>query len=242
MSLDLGGGVKMEMVRITPGKFTMGSPAGEKERSDDETAHEVTLTKAFYLGKYEVTQAQYEQMMGTNPSRFKGARLPVETVSYDDAVAFCKKLSEKVRKPVDLPSEAQWEFACRAGTSTPFHFGSKLNGDHANHDGNYPYGMEVKGKYHEKTMDVGSYKPNGFGLFDMHGNVWEWCQDYYGPYSEVKGDRNPLQLTKQSDERRVLRGGSWDLSAWYCRAAFRYWRAPVDRFNSFGFRVCLPLD
>ena len=242
VSLDLGGGVKMEMVRITPGKFTMGSPAGEKERSDDETSHEVTLTRAYYLGKYEVTQAQYEQMMGTNPSKFKGARLPVETVSYDDAVAFCKKLSEKVRKPVELPSEAQWEFACRAGTSTPFHFGSKLNGDHANHDGNYPYGTQTKGKYHVKTMAVGSYKENGFGLFDMHGNVWEWCQDFYGPYDKVPGGNNPIQLTKQSDDRRVVRGGSWGNFAWRCRAAYRSWVAPGGRINYNGFRVCLPLD
>src|SRR4029453_15476453 len=168
VTLDLGGGVTMEVVRIKAGKFTMGSSAGEKDRSDNEAEHEVTLTKDFYLGKFKVTQAQYEAVTGKNPSYFKGKQLPVGEVSWDEAAAFCTAFGAKVNGAVELPSEAQWEFACRAGTTTPFHFGSKLSGDHANCNGNYPYGTEAKGKHHARTVDVGSYKPNGFGLYDMH--------------------------------------------------------------------------
>ena len=241
LAVDLGGGVSMKFVRVAAGRFTMGSPAGEKDREEDEAAHEVTLTKDFYLGMYEVTQAEYQAVVGTNPSSFKGDRLPVEKVSWDDATAFCAALSEKAGRRVELPSEAQWEYACRAGTGTPFHFGSKLNGDLANCDGGYPYGTDVKGASREKTAAVGSYPANGWGLHDLHGNVWEWCRDYHGAYDKV-GVRDPLQLTKQSEDRRVLRGGSWFYIARFSRAAYRVRDAPVFRGSTVGFRVCLPLD
>jgi formylglycine-generating enzyme required for sulfatase activity len=241
LTLELGDAVTMDVVRIKAGKFTMGSPAGEKDRSDSEAEHEVTLTKDFYLGKFLVTQAQYEAVTGKNPSYFKGKQLPVGEVSWGEPVAFCKALGAKVKGAVELPSEAQWEYACRSGATTPFHFGSKLNGDRANHDGNYPYGTKVKGKHHAKTVDVGSYKPNGFGLYDMHGNLWEWCQDYYGPYDKIASTTNPIQLNKQSEDRRVLRGGSWANIAGTCRAAYRYNLAPGS-FTRIGFRVCVRLD
>ena len=180
--LDLGGGVQLELILIQAGTFLMGSPASEAERDSDETRHEVTLTQPFYLGKYPVTQAQWKAVMGSNPSYFKGATLPVEKVSWEDAQGFCAKVRQKTGQVVGLPTEAQWEFACRAGTSTPFHFGSALDGTQANCDGNYPYGTTKKGPYLKKTSPVGSYPANAWGLHDMHGNVWEWCQDWDGVY------------------------------------------------------------
>ncbi|MBY0458542.1 MAG: formylglycine-generating enzyme family protein, partial [Gemmataceae bacterium] len=218
-------------------------PAGEKDAGDDENPQrEVEITKDFYLGQFEVTQAQYKAVTGENPSNFKGDRLPVESVSWDDAVKFCEALGKKLKRPVALPTEAQWEFACRAGTTTPFHFGSVLNGDLANCDGNFPYGTNTKGDYKKTTVEVGSYPANPWGLHDMHGNVWEWCRDYYGSYDKVEGKRDPVQLTKKSYDSRVLRGGSWINIAWSCRAAYRGSFAPVDRYGFIGFRVCLPLD
>lgn len=254
ITLDLGGGVTMDVVRIKGGTFTMGSPAGEKDRLDNETSHEVTLTKDFYLGKFMVTQAQYEAVTGKNPSYFKGKQLPVGEVSWDDAAAFCAALGARVKRTVELPSEAQWEYACRGGTNTPFHFGSKLSGEHANHDGTSPYGTETKGEFKKMTVDVGSYKPNGFGLYDMHGNLWEWCRDYYGPYDKLAsttdpvqvapqfaGTTEPMQVPQQSEDHRVLRGGSWCNTAATCRAAYRYHLAPSST-TRIGFRVCIRLD
>lgn len=231
MTLDLGGGVTMDVVRIKAGKFTMGSPSGEKNRDPDEIEHEVTLTKDFYLGKYEVTQAQYEAVLGKNPSPDKGKSLPVNTLNWDEAAAFCTALGKKVKRTVELPSEAQWEYACRAGMTTPFHYGLKIDVGRMNSD---------KGK----TVDVGSYKANGFGLHDMHGNVREWCMDYYGPYDKLAGTTDPIQLTKQTENRRVLRGGSWHPVGGDCRAANRNSAdyAPDIRSNDIGFRVCVCLD
>ena len=243
LTVDLGGGETMDFVRIEPGTFQMGAPDGEKEASDEEKPQrKVEITKGFYLGKFEVTQGQYKAITGDTPSKFKGDRLPVETVSWDDAVEFCEAMSKKVKRAAALPSEAQWEYACRAGTTTPFHFGSKLNGDLANCNGNYPYGTDVKGAYKEKTVAVGSYPANPWGLHDMHGNAWEWCRDYYGGYDKVQGAKDPVQLTKQSIDSRVLRGGSWIYVAGFCRAAYRRNVAPDFRTFNFGFRVCLPLD
>ena len=245
LTLDIGGGEKMEFVRISKGKFTMGSPKEkeEKERGDDEDEHEVEITKDFYLGRYAVTQAQYKAIVGENPSSFKGDRLPVETVSWDDAVKFCEKFSTKLNRKTMLPSEAQWEYACRAGTRSPFHFGTKLNGDLANCDGNYPYGTETKGDYKKKTVEVGSYPANPWGLYDMSGNVYQWCQDWYGPYQKLDSTRDPVQLIKQSDNYKTLRGGSWNNDARNCRSALRNWGGPDNRgIGIFGFRVCLPLE
>lgn len=196
------------------------------------------ITRDFYLGKFAVTQSQYKAIAGEKPSRFKGERLPVQNVSWDDAVKYCEKLSKKLNQKVTLPSEAQWEYACRAGTKTPFHFGSKLNGDLANCDGNYPYGTEVKGTNKDYPTEVGTYPANPWGLFDMHGNVWQWCQDYYGPYEKIDSSRDPIQLVEQSFRDRVIRGGSWFDNAMYCRSAYRSGIAVYY----VGFRVCLPLE
>lgn len=231
MTLDLGGGVTMEVVRIKAGKFTMGSPAGEKKRESDEVEHEVTLSKDFYFGKFEVTQAQYEAVTGKNPSRFKGKQLPVESANWDEATAFCTALGKKLNRKVELPSEAQWEYACRAGTTTTYHFGSKLDGQKANTD---------KGK----SVDVGGYKANGFGLHDMHGNVKELIADFYGPYARIAGTKDPIQLIKQPEDLRILRGGSWYRNGAECRAAERIHcdHGPDFRAYDIGFRVCVLVD
>ena len=236
--------ISIEFASIPAGKFLMGSPHTEKGRQEGETQHEVTLTQGFRMGVHEVTQAQYEQVMGKNPSSFKGATLPVETVSYDDALAFCKKLSDlpaekAAGRKYRLPTEAEWEYCCRAGTSTPFHFGNELNGTQANCDGNFPYGITEIGPNLEKSSQVGSYPPNAWGLHDMHGNVLEWCQDWYGDY--------PKDLIKDPNgssngELRVLRGGSWDNGARICRAGKRFWCAPGRHRSGCGFRLLLPLD
>jgi formylglycine-generating enzyme required for sulfatase activity len=255
-TVDLGGGVKMEFVLIPRGKFQMGSPEDEKDRADDEEQHEVVITRPFYLGKYEVTQEQYGQIVGANPSWFSAdgegkesvkdldtRRFPVEQVSWEDAVSFCRKLTDRddKRRRFRLPSEAEWEYACRAGTTTPFHFGKALNGDKANCAGNVPYGTDEKGRYLERTCRVGSYAANAFGLYDMHGNVWEWCEDYYGPYKGLD-IKDQLRTEKVDESARVVRGGSWYSSARHCRAAVRGRDAPGNRDNSSGFRVAFLLD
>ena len=235
--------IGMEFASIPAGKFLMGSPATEQERDPDETRHEVTLTHAFRLGVYEVTQAQYEQVMGENPSFSKGARLPVEQVSYLDALTFCRKLSDlpaekAAGRKYRLPTEAEWEYGCRAGTSTAFHFGEELNGTHANCVGESPYGTTQKGPYLGKTSQVGSYPANAWGLHDMHGNVFEWCQDRYGDYQKE------VMIDPQGSiggEDRVLRGGSWYDLGRYCRAGERDKGSPDARHSFCGFRLLLPL-
>ncbi|WP_442949554.1 formylglycine-generating enzyme family protein [Nostoc sp.] len=170
---DLGNGVTLEMVQIPGGTFTMGSPEGEAERESNESPQRQVKVPGFFIGKYEVTQAQYQAIIGTNPSNLKGEKRPVEQVSWDDAVEFCKKLSQKTGKTYRLPSEAEWEYACRAGTTTPFYFGETITTDLVNHDGNYLYGSAPKGEHRQQTTDVGKFPPNSFGLYDMCGNVWE---------------------------------------------------------------------
>ena len=236
-TFDLGNGVNMEMVLIPAGTFIMGSPESEAERSDDETQHQVTISKPFYMGKYPVTQAQWQQVMGNNPSHFKGDKLlPVENVSWDETQAFCQKLKEITQAPFGIPTESQWEYACRAGTNTPFHFGSELNGRQANCDGNVPYGTDSEGPYLEKTTPEGKYQANAWGLYDMHGNVWEWCSDWYGEYP-AGSLTNPSGPATGSD--RVSRGGCWINGAVDCRSAFRSWFVPSNRSIVLGFRVAM---
>ena len=238
-SIELAPGVWLELQPIPAGTFLIGSPETEKARGEDETRHEVTLTQPFLIGKYPVTQAQWRAVMGSNPSYFQGDNLPVEQVSWDDTQSFCWKVYVKTGHPVCLPTEAQWECSCRAGTSTPFYFGQELNGTQANCDGNYPYGTTKKGPYLEETSLVGNYDANAWGLYGMHGNVLEWCLDWYGEYpkdliKDPKGSNN--------GEHRVLRGGSWFDNASYCRAGRRYRISPDGRDGSCGFRLLLPLD
>jgi formylglycine-generating enzyme required for sulfatase activity len=240
--IDLGGGVILELVLIPPGTFTMGSPDGEKEHSADEVAHTVAITRPFYLGKYTVTQQQYEKIVGKNPSSVKvddPSQFPVETVSWDDAETFCKKVTWG-KSTLALPREAEWEYACRAGTQTPFHFGEENNGNECNCNGNYPFGTENKGPRLGQTREVRAYAANGFGLYQMHGNVDQWCADYYGPYWGMS-EKDPVQL-KSRDTRRVLRGGSWYDNSRYCRAAHRYAYDPSFLSGGVGFRVCARLN
>jgi formylglycine-generating enzyme required for sulfatase activity len=260
VTVDLGGGVKMEFVLIPKGKFTMGSPKDEKGRNpwvkapvyDAEEQHDVEITKPFYLAKYPVTQEQYVAITGKeNPSFYSAEgggkdkvpantrQFPVERVDWEDAKACCEKMikSDKQSRKFRLPSEAEWEYACRAGTETPFHFGAVLNGKQENCNGNFPYGTNEKGPYLNRTSEVGHYPANKWDLHDMHGNVWQWCEDYYGPY-EGLGTKDPLRSDKYSVKNRVMRGGSKHCTSQDCRAACRGWRAPDVRENDAGFRVC----
>ncbi len=247
--LDLGGGVTMEFVLIPPGEFSMGAPDGEKDADDAEKPqHRVQIAKGFYLGKYEVTQEQYRAILGTNPSNFKEhntnqetRHFPVENVSWEDADRFCDKLALKTGKKIALPTEAEWEYACRAGTATPFHFGAVLNGTQANCNGQNPYGTDAKGPNLQRTCKVGSYPANAWGLHDMHGNVWEWCRDAYDA-AAYKNRSTYVDPFHHGGDARVLRGGSWSNVAWLCRAATRNRFAPSDRRSNRGFRVLCRLD
>ena len=230
--------IELEMIAIPGGNFLMGSPDSEARRSTTESPqHQVTLA-GFWMGKYPVTQAQYQAIMGNNPSYFKGDNRPVENVSWHEAMEFCDRLSQKLGQHYTLPSEAQWEYACRAGTTTPFYFGDTLITNIANYDGNYTYANGPKGIYREKTTEVGSFPPNGFGLYDMHGNVWEWCLDHFhDSYNGAPSDGSAW-VTGGNSDLRILRGGSWFSSPRLCRCAYRFTDDPNERsdFNS-GFRV-----
>ncbi len=225
---DLGNEIELEMIAIPSGTFMMGSPSGEG-RDTEKPQHKVTV-QAFYMGKYPVTQAQYQQVMGTNPSNFQGDdQRPVECVSWDDAVEFCQRLSKQTGQEYRLPTEAEWEYACRAGTTTqyyPYFFGENITEQLAN------YGRNVG-----ETTAVGKYPPNAFGLYDMHGNVWEWCQDdWYGNYEDAPIDGSARLLDKNSI--KVLRGGSWIYRPGLCRSASRLDVIRRDnRVNYIGFRV-----
>ncbi|MCC5618080.1 SUMF1/EgtB/PvdO family nonheme iron enzyme [Nostoc sp. CHAB 5836] len=251
---DLGNGVQLEMVSIPEGSFIMGSPEDEPERSSSESPqHQVTVLP-FFMGKYSVTQAQWQAVaslrqvnreLNPDPSRFKGANRPVEQVSWYDAVEFCSRLSQYTKRQYRLPSEAEWEYACRAGTTTPFHFGETITSELANYRANEVYGAGVKGRYRQQTTPVGSFKvANAFGLYDMHGNVWEWCLDHWhGNYEDAPTDGSPWFDEKndnfsQKHRITVLRGGSWYDLAGNCRSASRdddYTRDNHD--DVIGFRV-----
>jgi formylglycine-generating enzyme required for sulfatase activity len=186
------------------------------------------------MAKYQLTQAQYQAITGNNPSYFKGNNRPVEQVSWNDAVTFCEKLSQKTQKNYRLPSEAEWEYGCRAGTTTPFYFGESITTDLVNYNGS-TYASAPKGQYRQQTTDVGSFPPNAFGLYDMHGNVWEWClDDYIGNYSDAPRDGSAL--TGRSG-KKVLRGGSWLNDPEYCRSAYRFYSAAGFDDGNVGFRV-----
>lgn len=235
------------MVWIRPGTFTMGSPASELDRDSDEGPQTVvTISRGFFLGKYEVTQREYLAVMGNNPSYFTGdLNRPVERVSWGDAVAYCEKLTQQERAAgrlpegyeYRLPTEAQWEYACRAGTTTATAFGNSLSSVQANFDGDYPYNGGAKGPDLGRTTKVGSYSPNAWGFYDLHGNVNEWCADWYSdsyPGSNVTDPHGPT-----SGEGRLYRGGRWSYAGQYCRSAFRGGVDPSDTYNGLGFRAAL---
>lgn len=254
----LDNNVFLDMVSIPGGSFQMGAAKDEKGASSDEyPQHSVTIAP-FHMGKFAITQAQWKAIatlpkinhdLNPDPANFKGANRPVETISWFEAVEFCDRLSQKPGNPYRLPSEAEWEYACRAGTTTPFHFGETISADLANYcgqdrkigDTTYPgsYGKGVKGAYRKQTTDVGSFSPNAFGLYDMHGNVWEWCSDrWHDSYQGAPIDGSVWEAG--DSECRLLRGGSWYAYPSSCRSAFRIRYSPENRNSRFGFRVvCL---
>jgi formylglycine-generating enzyme required for sulfatase activity len=223
--------IGMNLALIPAGEFMMGSPETEKERFDIEgPQHRVKITKAFYMGTTEVTQAQWKAVMGANPSHFQGDDFPVETVSWDDCQEFLKKLSAKEGKTYRLPTEAEWEYACRAGSTTRFNAGDDDNAL----DGAGWYG----GNSENKTHPVGQKKPNAWGLYDMHGNVWEWCQDWCGEdYYKSSPTNDPAG--PETSAGRVLRGGAWNIYPRSCRSAIRLKLDPGYRHYLHGFRVVM---
>ena len=229
-------GVRQDFRWIEPGTFTMGSPDGEPERDDDEIQHEVTLTEGFWLAETTVTQSLWKALMGGNPSHFKGENRPVEQVGWDDAQRFIAKMNGmKPELQMCLPTEAQWEYCCRAGTSTPFYFGEQISSELVNFDGTEPYNNGRKSEYRQQTVDVKSLPPNAWGLYEMHGNVREWCQDWFSDYS-VQPIVDPQGSGVGS--YHVLRGGSWLNGGRFCRSAYRR-DVPGFRFNRIGFRLAL---
>ncbi len=231
--------IGMKFVWMPPGTFVMGSPEEEKGVKRDETQHKVTLTRGFYMSVHTVTQEQWQAVMGNTPSYFKGEKnLPVEQVSWDDCQAFIKKLRETDKKPFRLPTEAEWEYACRAGTTTPFHFGETISTDQANYNGD-TYANGKAGVNRGKTTPVGSFPANAWGLHDMHGNVFQWCQDWKGGYppNDVVDPPGP-----DAGNARIVRGGSWFFSPESCRSGSRDFAAPDLRAWWLGFRVSFSLD
>ena len=238
-TIDLGSGVEMKFAWCPPGTFPMGSPAGEPQREDDETQHQVTLTRGYWLGIHLVTQAQWQAVMGSSPGQFRGDTFPVERVSWEDCQEFIKRLAQKTGRRFRLPTEAEWEYACRAGTDTPFHFGKTISTDQANYDGRHTHGKCEKGVFQERTTPVAHFPANAWGLYDMHGNLWEWCQDRYWPYPSAE------IIDPQGDNdgtARVVRGGTWYDGPWLCRSAYRGRAEPGRRFDLFGCRVLLCQD
>lgn len=216
------------LVLVPAGEFMMGSPTGEEHRGREELQHRRVIRQEFYLGETEVTQAQWQRVMGSNPSQFPGSDNPVENVSWDDLQPFLQKTGLR------LPSEAEWEYACRAGTTTPFSFGATLATSQANYIGDFIYGPGRKGEYRGKTIAVGALAKNAWGLCDMHGNVKEWCQDLFADYPARGGDE---RASESSGALRVPRGGSWDSHPGDCRAARRYAEEPTYHSSYVGFRA-----
>ena len=242
---DLGNGVLLEMVHIPGGTFLMGSPENEKDRNSSESPQHQVTVPSFFMGKYPVTQKQWRLVaalpkikidLESDPSSFKGDNLPVERVSWNHTQEFCARLSRKTNQTYRLPSEAEWEYACRGGTTTPFYFGETISTELANYHGNYTYGGGAKGEYREKTTEVGKFPANPCGLYDMCGNVWEWCEDeWHGNYINAPTDGSAW--SNGSNNYMSLRGGSWFHTPHYCRSASRYNDFRDNLNNPFGFRV-----
>jgi formylglycine-generating enzyme required for sulfatase activity len=243
---DLGNRVTLEMAAIPGGIFLMGSPQSEPERRENEGPQYTVTLQPFFMGKFPVTQAQWQAVarlpkvnidLEPEPSRFKGVNRPVEQVSWYEAVEFCARLSRKTAREYRLPSEAEWEYACRAGTTSPFYFGETISPELANYDGNYTYASGSKGIHREQTTEVGSFSANAFGLYDMHGNVWEWCADHWHENYDGAPTDGSVWLSENASHYRLLRGGSWSLYPEFCRSAYRTYCMPFDRINYFGLRV-----
>jgi formylglycine-generating enzyme required for sulfatase activity len=236
--------IGMKFVWIPPGSFMMGSPKEEVERESywkaDEKQHGVTLTKGFYMGVHLVTQQQWQVVMRNNPSHFQGEEnLPVDNVSWEDCQRFIMKLRAGDSRPYRLPTEAEWEYACRAGTATPFHFGETISTDQANYLGDFIYAKGERGANRRKSTAVDSFPANAWGLHDMHGNVYQWCQDWFGAYpAGVVVDPKGAMF----GDYRVLRGGAWNSNPEWCRSAYRSMNFPDSHEPVFGFRLCLSAE
>jgi formylglycine-generating enzyme required for sulfatase activity len=267
---ELAPGVELQLVKIAAGRFSMGSPPGEEGRTVyenwpeeskrfcgvagvDVEAQRLVSVPRFWLGRFPITQAQWQVVAGwpqlereldPDPARFKGADRPVERVSWHDAQEFCRRLSKRTGRHYSLPSEALWEYACRAGSTTPFHFGSTISSDLANYNGNYTYSSGPKGDYREHTTPVGCFPANAWGLHDMHGNVEEWCLDRWhpsprqGPSDGRAWLESAEELPPEGRELRLLRGGSWFVAPCGCRSACRSGIPPGELSDLVGFRVC----
>jgi formylglycine-generating enzyme required for sulfatase activity len=239
----LGDAVKLEMVSIPDGKFTMGAPPEEYESCEDERPRHIVSIKSFFMGRYPITQAQWRAIaslpkikhdLDPDPSCFKGDNRPIERVSWYDAEEFCDRLSKETKRVYRLPSEAEWEYACRARTATPFHFGATLTTNLANFCEQDQSMNKVERK---QTTDVGSFPANAFGLYEMHGNVWEWCADNrHEDYQDAPSDGSVWVINGNS-EYRILRGGSWDCFPTFCRCTYRSFENPQVKDKEFGFRV-----
>ena len=253
-------------VQINGGTFTMGSPNNEPQRDSFETQRQVTVS-GFFMGRHQVTQREYEEIMGTNPSHFRGPNLPVEQVSWFDAIEYCNRRSQhedltpaytisgsgnnrtvtwnRNANGYRLPTEAEWEYACRAGTTTTFYTGNNITTTQANYNGNFPYNNNARGEYRERTTAVGSFPANAWGLFEMHGNVYEWCWDWFDVYpSRAQTDPvGPASSTvgSASSYQRVMRGGSWSGSGVFLRSACRSQNPPSHRNTGIGFRLVRPI-
>jgi uncharacterized protein (TIGR02996 family) len=254
---EITNSIGMRLALIPPGRFRMGSPAGEERHEDGERAHEVTISRPFYLGVFAVTQAQYEAVMRSNPSHFRAAgqgrsrvtgldtsAFPVEQANWNDAARFCRRLTkrEAKRRPgtaYRLPSEAEWEYACRAGTTTAYHFGDTLGPALANYDVSKSYNGGPAGDPLKRPVPVGSFRPNAFGLYDVHGNAWEWCLDGRRLYS---GEPATDPVGPTADNDRMIRGGGWDSWPWGCRSAYRCVYGRNSRSMHVGFRVALAAE
>jgi formylglycine-generating enzyme required for sulfatase activity len=232
MTENIGNGVSLEMVKIPGGRFLMGSLY-----TFESPQHYVNVPE-FFMGKYPVTQAQWQAVMGNNPSGFKGKNRPVEKVSWNDATKFCQKLSKKTRRDYRLPSEAEWEYACRAGTKTPFYFGETITPELANYSSKTPYRDGPAGVYREQTTPADQFPPNIFGLYDMHGNVSEWCQDVWHHNYDGAPVDGSAWVNGGNSSGRVIRGGSWNVIPYMCRSAFRsHYNSDGADDSSIGFRL-----
>jgi uncharacterized protein (TIGR02996 family) len=256
--------VGLQLVLVPPGKFLMGSPEDEADRQDREgPQHEVEITRPFYLGIYPVTQHEYQQVIGSNPSHFSPEggggdqvagmdtpHFPVDNVSWKDGAKFCRRLSavpeeRRQGRRYRLPTEAEWEYACREGgrVLTPFYFGRTLSSAQANFDGGHPYGGAPAGPYLHRTTRVGSYPPNALGLYDLHGNLLEWCADWFdSDYYQHSPRRDPQGPPASPQRLRPVRGGPWSGNGHHCRAAIRGGYAPNTRDPYSGFRVACDID
>lgn len=239
-SEDLCDRATLQMIKIPGGTFLMGSSEDEPGRHGWEgPQHQVTVTQ-FFMSRYPVTQSQWQAVMGVNPSHFKGSNRPVEQVSWEEAVEFCRKLTSSTGRDYRLPSEAEWEYACRAGMTTPFHFGETITSELANYNSTTTYRFESKGDYRGQTTDVDSFPPNAYGLSDMHGNIFEWCMDtFHNRYDGAPTDGNAW--IDAVNRPCVTRGGPWILESSYCRSASRERFNPDSLNYLVGFRVALSI-